>query len=199
MTTRSVIHRCDNRTQPETEEDIEKFTGQEAIWAEAVVIQITPLCDSLAVNETGCDNSGKWRMTSNCKADKGFIIHRHGEVEDYLLEIKTCPENSSIMTFKAYHLKQYCKQNARMVVPQRAGYYLFHKPVMEMMYTKLPHRIYTNFSTTDLAVQLNNAEVAALVRRNKIIYRPWLRKAREHVEANWEILKERRDERHEPS
>ncbi len=122
----SVNRRRDDRTLKQFKEDIKFRTAKEKFLVKLYQKEMKYRKFNLTVRNYGVDNTGEFVEKSNCKPDYKLIFHEKsietgkGMTVEYLVEVKCSPVNK--WTFKIYHLKQYVKLNANILIFWNVGY-----------------------------------------------------------------------------
>lgn len=185
---KSLDFRKDNRSKEVFGQNIEDYTERERCWSIALrhdFVNRGMLCD---IKETGVDNTGALieGNLKNYNADKTFVFK---DGHKLLIEIKTAPEYlKNFFTFKVFSLKECLKQQARIVVPRIACYYLFGLDSIEHMLT-LPAKIYEKFSPNDPAIRIYmDTHMDSMLKNQSVLKREWTVKAKKYIEENKDLL-----------
>jgi len=113
----SINFRKDHRTIKEFAKDIKYRTLKERFLIELFAEELIKMGRNVIVENYGVDNTGKLLKKSNCKPDYKVNI----DEKIYLCEVKNSPVKHK-WTFKKYHLEQYIKYKAYIVLFWGTGF-----------------------------------------------------------------------------
>jgi hypothetical protein len=127
----SLEYRMDDRTPDEFKRYIELGHAKERIYIRAFNVDLLARgFQTCGYRDNGVDNSGRVIKgpLGNCNAD--YKIWGITSTDDPW-EIKVNTEWPKYMTYKLSNLEAYIAQNARILSPNTAGYYILSVPAMQ--------------------------------------------------------------------
>ncbi len=116
----SINYRKDYRTTEQFEQDIKYRTAKEKFLVELFRKECEYLGYTCSITNNGIDNTGKLVKKSDCKPDYKIVIDTGVTKYDWLCEVKNSPVATK-WTFKVYHLQQYVKQGANILIFWNTG------------------------------------------------------------------------------
>ena len=153
MTSKSMKHRSDVRTQAEFERDICARTNKERFLARLFVMEMRERGSNIRIEELGNKDAGQVTADSNCEADYVICTIIDAGITKIPIDIKCCGIKTKA-TFKVYQLEQYVKQGASILLflgtgfidkdPAKINYdntvwALIHPNDIQRMLDDLPH------------------------------------------------------------
>ena len=114
---KSLNYRKDQRTLLQFEKDILDNTKKEKFLLSIFVKELKKKGHKVRVKNFGIDNTGKFIVKSNCKADYQITI----DGVKGLYEIKNSPVDWK-MTYKVYDLQQYIKNSVNIIIFYGTGF-----------------------------------------------------------------------------